>query len=127
VGDGDRAEEPARVARAAGQPHIERLDLGLQLLGVAQAAHLAGLAGLADRLDLLLGALAPRDRETARQQVVAAVAVLDLDHVAGGAEVGDLVREDELHCYSALPSARCWCTAATPSRGCSSRPWRRRA
>ena len=47
--------------------------------------------------DLLLGALGPRDREALREQVVAAVAVLDLDHVAGGAEAGHLLSQDDLH------------------------------
>src|SRR5450756_3251772 len=51
---------------------------------------------LGDRLDLLGGTPGPGGRKTAGHQVVARVAVLDLDHVARSTEAGDLVREDEL-------------------------------
>ena len=45
------------------------------------------------------------DGEAARDEEVAAVAVLDLDDVTGGAEAGDLVGEDELHRASPSLSA----------------------
>src|SRR5262249_25423634 len=86
VPGGDRAEEAAAVAGARGQAHGQRLQLAADLLGVAQVADLPGAAGPLDRGDLLLAALGPRDREAARHQVVTAVAVTDLDDVAGRAE-----------------------------------------
>src|SRR4029450_6535250 len=45
----------------------------------------------------LLRALGPKDREALREQVVTAVAVLDLDDVAGGAEAPHLLSEGDLH------------------------------
>ena len=95
--DGDRAEQPAVLAGAGAQPNGELLQLGLDLAGVAQVADLAGVAGPLDLGDLLLGALGPGDRGAARHEEVAAVAVGDLDDVAGQAEAGDLPGEDELH------------------------------
>jgi hypothetical protein len=50
-----------------------------------------------DLADLPLGALAPGDGLAARHQEVAAVAVGDLDDVAGLPEPGHLTGEDELH------------------------------
>jgi hypothetical protein len=44
------------------------------------------------------------DREAARDQEVAAVAVLHLDDVTGRTEAGDLLGQDELHLV--LPSQR---------------------
>src|SRR5689334_5007097 len=97
LGRRDRAEQPAAVAGPRRQRDLEAGQLGLDLVGLAQVADLAGLAGPLDDDDLLLGALAPLDREALRQQVVAAVAVLDLDDVAGGAETRHLLGEDDLH------------------------------
>ena len=88
VGDGHRAEEPAGLAGAGRQLHLERLELGLDLLRVADVLDLADLAGPLDGRDLRLGALGPADRVAAGHEVVAAVAVLDLDDVAGGTETG---------------------------------------
>ena len=88
-----RPPSPARALERDGQ----RLQLGLDLAGVAEVADLAGVAGPLDLGDLLLGALGPVDRRAARHQVVAAVAVGDLDDVAGAAEAGDLAGQDELH------------------------------
>ena len=56
-----------------------------------------GVARALDLHDLLLGALGPGDGGAARDEEVAAVAVGDLDDVAGQAEPGDLTGEDELH------------------------------
>src|SRR5665648_89939 len=124
--------------RLQGSPVVIRAGLGanhdrgaLQALahchGPVQRGDLTGLARLADRLDLLDGTPGPGGRQAAGHQVVARIAVLDLDHVAGGTESGDLVREDELcHRPSSLsePSSS---TAEVPSRGRSSRPGRWRA
>src|SRR5690606_40772654 len=55
---------------------------------------------------LFRSALGPGRRELARQEVVAGVPVLDVDHVARLAETSDLVREDQL-CHVCRPfSAR---------------------
>jgi len=64
---------------------------------VPQIADLARVARALDLHDLLLGALGPGDGSTARHEEVAAVAVGDLDDVAGQAEAGDLTGKDELH------------------------------
>src|SRR5690606_20346232 len=100
VGDvarGDRAEQAAGLAGAGGQAHLQGAELAGDFLGGADVADLTGGARLADGLDLALGAAGPAHGVAARDEVVAAVAVLDLDDVAGGAEAGDLVGEDELH------------------------------
>ena len=106
VGDlrgGDGAEQATALAGA--DLHVDRvgLELGLDVLGVVLVAHRAGGAGRLDRLDGLLAAAAPADAEATGDEVVAAVAVLDLDHVAGGAESVDLLGQDELHVFSSLP------------------------
>jgi len=64
---------------------------------VIDAADLAGAARALDLRHLLLAALGPGNRQAPGDEVVAAVAVLDLDHVAGRTQAGDLLREDELH------------------------------
>ena len=97
LGRGDRAEQAAAVAGPGRQRDLEALELGLDLAGLAEVADLPRRAGPLDRRDLLLGALGPADRETLGQQVVAALAVLDLDHVARSAEAGHLLLEDDLH------------------------------
>src|SRR5439155_6745434 len=102
LGRRDRAEQPAGVARAGAERVRLGLKRGLDLGGVTQIADLPGRAGPLDLRDLLLRALGPRDRIALGQQVVTAVAVLDLHHVAGGAEAGDLLGEDDLHVL-ALP------------------------
>src|SRR5262245_11464047 len=91
VGHRDRAEQPTTGAGADLEVHRLRLELRLDLLGVPEIADLADLAGLLDRRDLLLSALGPLDGQASGDEVVAAVAVLDLDHVTGRTEVGDLV------------------------------------
>ena len=102
--DGDRAEQPARVARGLRlDGDGEAAQLGGDLAGVPEVADLAGLAGPTDRVDLLLRAAGGHDGQPARKQVVAAVAVLDLDDVAGRAEIGHVTGEDELH---DVPSAQ---------------------
>jgi hypothetical protein len=71
----------------------------------AEVADLAHLASALDLSDLLLAATGPVDGETAGEEVVTAVAVLDLDHVAGGAQSGDVLGEDELHGMSFFRAA----------------------
>src|SRR6266487_1098136 len=115
LGRGDRAVETTARAGAYGNLHRERLETGLHLVGVAQVADLASPAGALDDRDLLFRAAAPRDREPLRKQVVAPVAALDLDNVAGGTETGDLLGEDDLHLD--LLSEPWSCRAAAPSRG----------
>ena len=97
VGGGDPPEQAATLTgasrhanRQTGQPPGERLRLLVR-------GHLAGGARPAERLDLLLGTPGGLDGQPAGQEVVAAVAALDLDGVAGGTETGDLLRQDQLH------------------------------
>src|SRR6185369_9599196 len=82
----DRAEQAAAAARAPPHPHVQAVELGRYGLGVLQAADLPGRPGQLDQVDLLLGAAGPGHRETARDQVVAAVAGRDVYDVTGAAE-----------------------------------------
>ena len=116
LGRGDRAEEPPALAGPRRQGDLQALELALDLVGVAEVANLAAGTRPLDRVDLLLGTLGPRDREALGQQVVAAVAVLDLDNIAGSAKVGHLIGKDDLHEAPPL-SDRWWCTAGAPSHG----------
>src|SRR5690606_8075572 len=103
VGGGHGAEQAAALAGTGAQRHAQRLELVGDLLAALDRGDLAGRAGLLDRLDLALGTAGPLDGETAGDEVVAAVAVADLDDVAGLAEPGDLLGQDELHVRSPLP------------------------
>ena len=98
------------VERRTGDDDSEALELLLDLLGVRQVADLTGIAGALDLRDLLLAAARPLDREAAGHEVVAAVAVLDLDDVARGTEARDVLSEDELHVRS------CSCQASARGR-----------
>src|SRR5699024_11111807 len=93
---GDRAEEAAVLAGALGEDEGLRLERGLQRLRLLDAGDRTLAAGRTDLVELTLTALGPRGRETAGHEEVASVAVLDVDDIAGGAEAGDLVGEDEL-------------------------------
>src|SRR3954464_6247644 len=97
LGRGDRAEQASTGAGPRGQRDLEGGQLLLHPVRLAEVADLAGVARPLDDRDLLLGALAPPDGETLREQVVAPVAVLDLDDVAGSAEARHLLSEDDLH------------------------------
>src|SRR4051794_3454928 len=125
IGRCHRSEQPSALSGARRQRDLQRRQLGGELLRLTAVADVADLASLADLRDLLLATTRPRNREAARDEEVAAVAVLDLDDVAGATEATDLLSEDELH--RSLLSGQCWCRAAAPSRGCSSLRWRRRA
>ena len=65
--------------------------------GVVQAADVPGRPGPPDQVDLLLGAPGPAHGQAARDQVVASVTALDLDHVTRLTKAGDLVGEDQFH------------------------------
>src|SRR6266702_1315612 len=93
----DRAEQAAAAARAPPHQHVQAVELGRHGLRIFQAADLPGRPGPLDQLDLLLGAAGPGHRETARDQVVAAVAGRDVYDVAGAAETAHFLGEDELH------------------------------
>ena len=86
------------------------LQSGLQFVGMLDAANGLDLACPADCVGLALGSLAGGDRQATRKQIVAAVAVLDLDGIAGGAEVVDLSSKNQFHlsCLSlvVLPAQR---------------------
>src|SRR5690606_24741258 len=85
-------------------------------LGVVLGLVGAGLAPGQDRVSLLLATLGPGGAQLAGQQVVAGVAVLDLDDVTGRAESGDRLGENELHqlLLVLMLSAPSWSTAAEP-------------
>jgi single-strand DNA-binding protein len=121
VGRGDRTEQAAGVTGRLGRHgDVELAQLGGDLLGVAEVADLAGLAGPGDRGDLLLGPAGGHHGHLARQQVVAAVTVLDLDDVPRCAQVGHVGGEDELHFGLLLAlSGRSRCRAAARPRGSS--------
>ena len=105
------------------QPDGQRPEPARRVPGVVKAADLADRAGPPDRVDLLLGAARPAHRQPPRDEVVAAIAACDLNHLAGGTQAIDLLGEDELHRRTAHRSATslgisvpCSCTAAAPSR-----------
>jgi hypothetical protein len=104
LGDRDGTEEATAVTGA--HLHADRcgLELLLDLAGVVVVANGPRGACLLDRLDGLLPAAGPADRHATGDEVVAAVAVLDLDDVAGGTETVDLLGQNELHRVS--PSQR---------------------
>src|SRR5262249_34923040 len=92
--------------------------------GFVKAADVMGGTGTLDQVDLLLGPACPPHGQPAWHQVVPAVSTGHLYHVAGGAQAGDFLGEDELHRCAThrvdplpWPSAGCWCTAASPSHG----------
>ena len=78
--------------------------VGTDLGGVIRATDFACVTGALDALDLLLGATGPADRLALGQEEVTAVAVLDLDDVAGDADLVNGAGENELH--DALPNQR---------------------
>ena len=69
---------------------------GIEPKGVTDP-DLAGVASPLDLSDLLLGALAPQDGGATGYEEVSALAVGDLDNVAGEAKTRDLARQYELH------------------------------
>ena len=93
----DRPVEVAALVDALLDAQHARLEHVLHGLGVVQGRGLACLAGTQQRLGLLLGPGRGEDRLAAGDQVVAAVAVRDLDDVTGEPEVVDLFLEDDLH------------------------------
>src|SRR5690625_5128020 len=103
VGGGDGAEE----APACAGPHRDGDGVGLK--GVADGRGLLGRGDLplaprrTDLVDLALGALRPRRGQPPGQQVVAGVAVLDVDDVTGRAQPGYLVGKNHLCHVCRLP------------------------
>src|SRR5262245_38496276 len=128
VGDRDGTEQPTALAGADLDLDRRVLERGLEGVGGVLVADRTRGAGLLDRVDGLLGTAGPADRRATRDEVVAAVAVLDLDHVAGSAETGDLLGEDELHrrissqrpvdVYGSSATSRAFLTAMATSRWC---------
>src|SRR5690242_10605072 len=105
VGSGDRAEQPAVLAGTRFELDDQLLEVVLDLARVAEVADLSRVARALDLADLLLGALGPGDRCTSGDEEVAAVAVSNLDDVAGEAEARDFAGEDELHCLASVQRA----------------------
>src|SRR6516165_7964290 len=105
------------------EPDSQLLQPGSGRLRVLERADLADRAGPLDQLDLLFRATRPRHRESARKQVVTAIAGGHVHHVTRRSEAADLLSEDQLHWRarhrSAPPclSEQCWCRGAAPSRG----------
>src|SRR5690606_11396656 len=93
---GDGTEETAVLAGALGDDERLGLEGRLERLRVLDVGDRTLAARRTDLVELTLTTLGPRGRETAGHEVVAGVAVLDLDDVAGGSEARDLVGEDEL-------------------------------
>src|SRR5688500_14523148 len=96
VGGGDAAEQAATHTGASRHADRQAGQLPGDGLRLLVRAHVARGTRPTERLDLLLGTAGRQDGQAAGQEVVAAVAALDLDGVAGGPETGDLLREDEL-------------------------------
>jgi hypothetical protein len=97
VGGGDAPEQAATLTGASRDTDGQARQLPGHDLRLVVRTHLTGGARPAERLDLLLGTAGGPDRQSAGQEVVAAVAALDLDGVTGGTETGDLCGEDQLH------------------------------
>ena len=123
-GDGDlvrghRAEELALLAgpRLHGDG-TGRDQLRRQRLELALARRLPALVRRAQGVRLLDGPLVRLDRQPARDQVVARVAVGDLDDVAGVAELVDGLLQDDLHRveYGSRAISRALFTAVATSR-----------
>ena len=120
VGGGDRTVQLGAGLRPGGpyrQGHRQGLELLADLLGVLNAADLAGVTGPFDAFDLFLGALGVGDRVALRQQVVTPVARLDVDDVAGHSELAHGGGENQLHRTLLLVSAPSTRTAAGLPRG----------
>src|SRR5690606_20127353 len=98
-GRGDRTEQLAGVRRRLdGDLELaEILDRGLQLVGVLTVTDGLELAGAPDLGGLPLGPAGGEDGQAARQQIVTAVAVLDLDGVTGRTEMVHLGGQNEFH------------------------------
>src|SRR4051794_18936560 len=104
VTDRHGAEQPATVTGSHRQLEGGVLKPRLDGLGVVEVTDLATGPGGFDRLDGPLAASGPADREATWNEEVPAVAVTNLDDVAGGSEPADFLGQDELH--SSVSSAR---------------------
>ena len=140
-----RTEQLAGVAGGLHRQRDEPRPSIAVLISLAwlEVSHLLGLAGATDVVHLLLRTARRDDRQPARKQEVAAVAVFDLDGVAGGTEVVHVGGQNELHCSlfrSALTgyrveevkgssaTSRAFLTAIATSRWCCTQlPVTRRA
>src|SRR6266540_2580165 len=103
---GDRAEQPAFLAGLGWDHQPERLEMGGHGPGLLEVGDLTVGAAGADALRLADGTRRGEPREVAGQQVVAPVAVGDLDDVPGGADPADLLAEDDLHVVDLVLSDR---------------------
>src|SRR5690606_11138695 len=92
----DRTEQTPLADGLDGQLDGGLLELGLEGRRLFEGGELTGGAGRLDLLDLLLAPAAPGHGETLRHEVVAGVALLDVDDVTGRPESGHLGGEDEL-------------------------------
>ena len=99
----------------------DALDDALGFDGAFTGRHGLGQASALHGFRLGGGALGPCEREALRDQVVAGVAVLDLDDVACVAQIGDGLLENNLgisHFVSSSELSDRWSrTAAEPSHG----------
>ncbi len=104
VARGDRAEQMLVLANLALEHKLNLGELGSQLLGPGLL-----LGGLANRrclhlLDDCLVCESRFDRELLRQQVVAPVAVSDLNHIAAMSELVYVFLQNDFHCISPISS-----------------------
>jgi len=102
VGGGDRTEQLAALA-GPGRNRDRRADqtIGQGLRGLT-VAKLAGRTVAAHRLSLAYDTVLGLDRQPARYEEVARVAVGDVDDFARQAEADDLTGEDEFHLLTAF-------------------------
>jgi hypothetical protein len=112
VASSHRSEQPACIASPRRQIDRQTFELLAHFLGMIKAADLARVAAALDSSNLFLAAASPADGETAWNQEVAAVTVLDLDYVTGGTELVDGGGQDELHAITflllAARASRAW-------------------
>ena len=126
-GGRDGAKEATVLACLELDASLRRLELILDGHGFVVVGDLLGLAGLAQREDLLLRADGPRGGPAAGDEQVARVAGAHLDDVAGGTEAVDFLVENHFairHVCSPPISGQSSSRAGVPSRGRSSRPSR---
>ena len=117
VGRGDRTEELAALARA--RLHLDglRAELRGDLLGRLTVARLLDLPASPHRLRLRDDALGGAHREPSRHQVVARVAVGDLEQVALLAERLDVFPQHDLHAPAPPVSTSTTSTSTSSTAG----------
>src|SRR5699024_723316 len=99
----DRTDEPARVTGTHRNNGGEVRELVAYGVRVFNRCDLTLAPSSGHLVDLALRTLGPRGSKAPGKQVVARVAVLDLDDFAGCAEPGDFMSEDKFACHDPPP------------------------